>query len=203
MRGRRIVILPGQYFDEETGLSYNYFRDYDPTAGRYVESDPIGISGGINAFGYARQNSLRWADRLGLVPNCFDGVAEILRFQDERIDSTVLFQYTLIVPIPMGIGVSPNLTPLKQRRPPIRPGINTDFWLVEYQTGREKVYQVNKTVEMFTRYCEETSVDGCGEEQTLRWQTDKQVEHEEETLLDTHWFFNRPTLIRKLGTSVL
>ncbi|MFY0104376.1 RHS repeat-associated core domain-containing protein, partial [Acinetobacter baumannii] len=34
--------FPGQYYDQETGLHYNYFRDYDPSTGRYVESDPIG-----------------------------------------------------------------------------------------------------------------------------------------------------------------
>jgi RHS repeat-associated protein len=33
--------LPGQYFDQETGLHYNFFRDYDPSIGRYGESDPI------------------------------------------------------------------------------------------------------------------------------------------------------------------
>jgi RHS repeat-associated protein len=37
--------LPGQYFDAETGLNYNYFRDYDPATGRYMESDPIGLLG--------------------------------------------------------------------------------------------------------------------------------------------------------------
>jgi RHS repeat-associated protein len=36
----------GPYFDPETGLNYNYFRDYDPTTGRYIESDPIGLNGG-------------------------------------------------------------------------------------------------------------------------------------------------------------
>jgi RHS repeat-associated protein len=45
MRERFIEVLPGQYFDRETSLSYNYFRDYDSSIGRYVENDPIGVAG--------------------------------------------------------------------------------------------------------------------------------------------------------------
>jgi RHS repeat-associated protein len=44
--------LPGQYYDAETGLHYNGFRDYDPGTGRYVEPDPIGLAGGLNVYGY-------------------------------------------------------------------------------------------------------------------------------------------------------
>ena len=56
----------GQYFDRETGMHYNYFRDYDPTTGRYIQFDPIGLAGGLNGFIYANQNPLSYTDPLGL-----------------------------------------------------------------------------------------------------------------------------------------
>src|SRR5262249_10894492 len=59
--------FPGQYFDRETLTHYNYSRDcYDPVTGRYCESDPIGLRGGINTYLYVKADPLGRTDSLGL-----------------------------------------------------------------------------------------------------------------------------------------
>jgi len=67
------VRFPGQYFDTETGTHYNYFRDYVPNIGRYIESDPIKLIGGINTYVYAKNNPTTLIDPFGLksLPECF------------------------------------------------------------------------------------------------------------------------------------
>ena len=58
--------LPGQQFDAETGLHYNNARYYDPGTGRYISSDPIGLAGGLNTYGYVRQAPTVAVDPSGL-----------------------------------------------------------------------------------------------------------------------------------------
>ncbi|MEQ1596009.1 MAG: RHS repeat-associated core domain-containing protein [Casimicrobium sp.] len=73
------LAFPGQKRDRETGKHYNYFRDYDPSVGRYTKSDPLGLLGGMNLWLYGNASPLRFTDPFGLeatkekTPLCRDG----------------------------------------------------------------------------------------------------------------------------------
>lgn len=94
---------PGQYFDAETGTHYNYFRDYEAGTGRYVESDPIGLLGGVSTFSYALGNPLSHKDARGLI----------------------------VVPMPLPIPVPPPVAPLRfdDGIPDDRPDDPSDRWI--------------------------------------------------------------------------
>ncbi len=54
--------FPGQYYDKETGLHYNWNRYYDPETGRYISPDPIGLAGGNSLYGYAGADPVNFVD---------------------------------------------------------------------------------------------------------------------------------------------
>jgi len=68
--------FPGQWFQAESGLHQNWMRDYDPTTGRYMQADPLGLVDGASIYGYARQNPGRYTDPTGeLIPALLVGAA--------------------------------------------------------------------------------------------------------------------------------
>ncbi len=67
--------FPGQYRDAETGLHYNWNRYYNPATGRYVSSDPIGLAGGLNTYGYVSASPVMFSDPEGLLQKCQTGIS--------------------------------------------------------------------------------------------------------------------------------
>ncbi len=57
--------FPGQWFQSESGLHQNWMRDYDPTTGRYLQADPLGLVDGASVYGYVGQDPGKWIDPRG------------------------------------------------------------------------------------------------------------------------------------------
>jgi RHS repeat-associated protein len=86
--------FPGQYFDGETGLHYNGFRDYDPSTGRYVQSDPVGLIAGINTYIYAADSPVSHSD-----PNGTNLLSDVIRETLRKIVIDKSFGATVDDPI--------------------------------------------------------------------------------------------------------
>ncbi|MEI2454440.1 RHS repeat-associated core domain-containing protein [Lysobacter firmicutimachus] len=72
--------FPGQRYDAATGLNYNYFRDYDAASGRYVQSDPIGLRGGLGTYVYAYGSPGKYKDEDGRIVRLSGGAKDMGEF---------------------------------------------------------------------------------------------------------------------------
>jgi len=167
--GQAVVVkhrFPGQYADE-SGLNYNYYRDYDSASARYSASDPIGLSAGLNAFAYTGNNPLLRVDPSGLTWKCWDKILD----EKYTAGTELTFLGTLrewqtfvILPSPSGPSLS------KARRFPwVRPGmgLKLDAWTYFYELNRYEQREFLRYWKSFHRYCEDTQLDGCGKERVV------------------------------------
>lgn len=117
--------FPGQYFDPETGLHYNYFRHYDPETARYVTADPIGLAAAPNPAAYV-SNSHTWSDSLGLAPDaCPDNVALGLREEGDLLKFATSHKFTHFLDLSMN-GALSEVRSVAHEQPHIRIHIVVD-----------------------------------------------------------------------------
>ncbi|MDR0250628.1 MAG: hypothetical protein LBI35_04885, partial [Burkholderiales bacterium] len=89
--------FPGQYFDSETGLHYNWHRDFNPASGKYAQSDPVGLRGGLNTFLYVNGNPVNAIDPTGLF-----GWGDVIPFWNHYCGGTGASAYALFRSINWG-----------------------------------------------------------------------------------------------------
>ena len=154
--------LPGQYFDDESGVHYNYFRDYDPVTGRYLRGDPLGLRAGMNLYAYVGGDPINTIDPWGLLPVCWDTFWDIKTYTRNWEDKNEVswYAYRLRVGWP---AVGENLDPRQPRRPPIWPSQPLELWRVQEGITMTTTGATTSIFDVYKIQCTEDIKGPCGQ----------------------------------------
>jgi RHS repeat-associated protein len=157
---------PGQWFQSESGLHQNWMRDYDPTTGRYLQADPLGLVDGASVYGYVRQSPMMLIDPTGeAIPLLARAAAPLLLCLREPLCQKWLTQYLLDIALaalgadsladlyeklcnpPPPLPLPPNVTQSKGFPPGYMPGpAGAELWGknngIDPKKAREKFHRL-------------------------------------------------------------
>jgi len=106
--------FPGQYYDGESGMHYNFHRYYDSKIGRYISIDPMGLDGGVNNYSYALNNTLSYKDSKGLIVKyCIRDLDVVGHPDTQQVDPQL--HHSFIYVNGMTIGLTTNDPKLSRR----------------------------------------------------------------------------------------
>jgi RHS repeat-associated protein len=186
--------FPGQIGG--TGISWivqNYFRDYDPAVGRYIESDPIGLNGGINTYAYAGGSPIALNDMLGLACRRGERVLRNDFFKDlSKSQELGVLQIPFFGQLNVEPGISPELTPTGIR-PSFRPSFSWQWGYFTWEQDRITTGYVYSKFFSRKYYC--TSDDPCHSKSWVEIRNDG--EFEQKSFYDT---YNQWTYIGFIST---
>jgi len=115
-RLRQPLRLPGQYHDPETGLHQNRWRSFDPSTGRYLSPDPLGLAGGMNLYAYAEQDPINGQDPLGQLFSVGDLTGHLL--PPQAMQAARQLRQTVSQNVLNHLGPLQSLLPPANPRPP-------------------------------------------------------------------------------------
>lgn len=191
--------FPGQQYDAASGLNYNYFRDYEPGTGRYVQSDPVGLAAGVSTYAYVWSNPVLGIDPFGLV-RCKQ-VWEVTREYDGYTRSTTLERSKVsqnCIPFPElatpgAKDMIPDPMKLLRRQFPLSIPVEFGLWCRDTYYRRSKIEQAHVKVIGYYERC----VDDCGNQTSKTLiktidQTDWRTLRHVDELISSPWRYYAP-----------